>query len=264
MSNYAALIDVLSVAGSRLSDGSPNASGTVYFFQPGTNTPVNAYSDAAATAIITQPVTLTSGGLLNTSDFPNGIYVTQPVRMLVQDVSGTTTVVDTVYIPATAGDVGYNPDQTNSAFTRSNVNDILQDAGLSFGGQDWKYLIATGQTPLKAKDAITAISVNVKAFGAVGDGVAIDTTAIQSALNFAKSAGGAVVLFPPGTYTIDQALTLSSASGVSMLGAGFGASRIRTTHGSANVFTLTSCASATMQGLRIQPTSASTGTGIAL
>jgi Pectate lyase superfamily protein len=48
---------------------------------------------------------------------------------------------------------------------------------------------------------------NVKAYGAVGNGVADDTAAIQSAIN--ASNGGAVV-FPPGTYAISATLTLPS------------------------------------------------------
>src|SRR6478609_1480346 len=182
MSNYAALIDVLSVAGSRLSDGSPNSSGTVYFFRPGTNRTVNAYSDAAATTIITQPVTLTSGGLLNTSDFPNGIFVTQPVRLLVQDVSGNT-VVDTTYIPATAGDVGVS----NAGFTDSTLDAVLTKAYTSTGGQDALYKASNGATSRTIQEKFREIWISVKDFGAVGDGVAIDTTPIQNAMNFAKS-----------------------------------------------------------------------------
>lgn len=46
--------------------------------------------------------------------------------------------------------------------------------------------------------------VSVKDFGAVGDGVADDTAAIQAAIDAAKS-----VHFPPGTYRITSPITLS-------------------------------------------------------
>jgi hypothetical protein len=52
--------------------------------------------------------------------------------------------------------------------------------------------------PSKLKD-----TVSVKDFGAVGDGVADDTAAIQAALNSAKS-----VFIPPGTYLISSMLQL--------------------------------------------------------
>jgi hypothetical protein len=62
--------------------------------------------------------------------------------------------------------------------------------------------------------------VNVKEFGAKGDGVTDDTAAIQAAIDYAKNLGandrpseplsskGAKVLFPPGIYMISQPLIM--------------------------------------------------------
>lgn len=44
--------------------------------------------------------------------------------------------------------------------------------------------------------------VDVKAFGAKGDGKADDTAAIQAAVDAAFARGGGTVLFPPGTYVV--------------------------------------------------------------
>jgi hypothetical protein len=41
---------------------------------------------------------------------------------------------------------------------------------------------------------------NVKAYGATGDGSTTDTTAIQAAIDAASTAGGGIVVIPPGTY----------------------------------------------------------------
>ena len=57
-------------------------------------------------------------------------------------------------------------------------------------------------------------SVSVKDFGAVGDGVADDTAAVQAAITYVGLAGGDV-LFPPGTYLC---FALSLASNVRLLG----------------------------------------------
>jgi len=264
MANYAALIQSLAISGSRKSDGTANASGKVYAYLPDTSTTVSLYADAAATVIVTQPIILDTGGRIPQADYPDGVFTKQPVRLLVQDSTGGTTVSDSVFVPSTAGATGYNPNQTNAAFTRTNVNDILQDAGLSFGGHDWNYLISTGQTEIKVKDAITAISVNVKAFGAKGDGIATDTIPCQAAINFVKAAGGGVVYFPPGTYLIDQALTLTSGNGARFVGAGMGSTTITSTHGTANIFTVTSSNDVTFEGLRLTNSSVSTGAAISV
>lgn len=47
---------------------------------------------------------------------------------------------------------------------------------------------------------------NVKAYGAIGDGVANDTASIQAALDACKAAGGGKVFVPTGTYKITTSL----------------------------------------------------------
>ncbi|HEC03672.1 MAG TPA: hypothetical protein ENI81_09070, partial [Phycisphaerales bacterium] len=51
---------------------------------------------------------------------------------------------------------------------------------------------------------------DVKAYGAVGDGVTDDATAIQAAIDAVEAAGGGIVYFPQGTYIIDAVLTIDS------------------------------------------------------
>jgi polygalacturonase len=53
-------------------------------------------------------------------------------------------------------------------------------------------------------------SFNVKDYGAVGDGVANDASAIQAAINAADAAGGGTVYFPSGDYKTDSQVTLCS------------------------------------------------------
>lgn len=45
-----------------------------------------------------------------------------------------------------------------------------------------------------------AMGISVRDHGAVGDGQALDTAAVQAALDACAAAGGGTVLFPPGTY----------------------------------------------------------------
>lgn len=76
--------------------------------------------------------------------------------------------------------------------------------------------------------AITALRsllfINVKDYGAVGNGVANDTAAITAAINAANAAGGGVVFFPAGTYMTN---TQTLYSNVHILGAGIGITRIK-------------------------------------
>lgn len=75
---------------------------------------------------------------------------------------------------------------------------------------------------------------NVKDYGAKGDGVADDTTAIQSAINALPASGG-TVFFPAGTYIINGNIGSVAAFGVilalpnnaSAIGAGMGATVIK-------------------------------------
>ena len=62
-------------------------------------------------------------------------------------------------------------------------------------------------------------SISVKDFGAVGDGVTDDTTAIQAAIDAVYGLGGGRLLFPAGTYKVSAApLTLRDK--VQLIGAG--------------------------------------------
>ena len=59
---------------------------------------------------------------------------------------------------------------------------------------------------------ITGASVNVLDYGVVGDGVANDTAAIQSAVAAIKTAGGGTLYFPKGTYKVVFPAGLSAYS----------------------------------------------------
>jgi hypothetical protein len=95
--------------------------------------------------------------------------------------------------------------------------------------------------------------VNVKDFGAVGDGLADDTAAIQAAINAAQDLvqgrfrGGAVVFIPAGTYLITSTLNISEGdtsgiaggingtgrNNVELAGSGFSSTVLRTPMNSA-------------------------------
>lgn len=89
-----------------------------------------------------------------------------------------------------------------------------------------KQRIDTGFTEVTAQLAenateinfINDVIVNVKKFGAIGDKIANDTQAIQSAIDYVYNLGGGEVHFPIGTYLYNQTLVLPDK--VSLIGKG--------------------------------------------
>lgn len=68
--------------------------------------------------------------------------------------------------------------------------------------------ILAGMTGLEVRNILNNIrkEYNVKDYGAVGNGIADDTVAIQTTINTAFTNGGGVVLIPIGVYIIGGAL----------------------------------------------------------
>lgn len=89
---------------------------------------------------------------------------------------------------------------------------------LPLGTQQSDGLLWTGLTWIPSLQ-----EYNVKAFGAAGDGVTDDTSAVQDAFNEAATTGGSVY-FPSGTYLITSPLTVRSSAAlpVTIRGNGYG------------------------------------------
>lgn len=68
-------------------------------------------------------------------------------------------------------------------------------------------------------------ALNIRTFGAVGDGVADDTAALQAAIDTAWNAGGGTVFVPAGQYVVTSQIVLGK--GVRLVGAGTRASIIQ-------------------------------------
>jgi len=97
----------------------------------------------------------------------------------------------------------------NSGATTQDVMNVSNAGVVSFpqglGNISNSTAISTGSTTARSLANRFADVVNVKDFGAVGDGVADDTAAIQAAIN---AATGKQLVLPSGTYKISGTLNL--------------------------------------------------------
>lgn len=97
-------------------------------------------------------------------------------------------------------------------FDNGGLVDVISGTTVTFNGlitADVHQKIFTGAGTVAFGSKITTASV--KWFGAVGDGVADDSTAVLAASNALPSEGG-VVLFPAGTYLLSSAITIGATN----------------------------------------------------
>ena len=113
------------------------------------------------------------------------------------------------------------PTATTDATTKTYVDVLVNNTAL---GPAPTGLIATGSVTSRLLADRWGEIKNVKDFGAVGDATAgsmatgtDDSSAIQAALTAASISGG-TVLFPPGAYRVNSAMTAIATSGVHIEG----------------------------------------------
>jgi hypothetical protein len=86
---------------------------------------------------------------------------------------------------------------TDLWYAHSIISDVTVDES-SFGGSDEMYNLLI--TELPEREPSVAPLFNVRDYGAVGDGVSLDTIAINTAIDTCANHSGGIVYFPPGFY----------------------------------------------------------------
>src|SRR6187402_2470905 len=197
--------------------------GSVELLERGTSTHAVYYKDFPATQQYSaQPIPLDSFGSVT-------LYVEELVDVLVHDSNG---VLVRQFV---AGDYAAAVEVISQSFTGTDYRDgtigphkptnlasVLDLWKTNAGAVDWKVLV--GGSPINIADAISgfaALYFNVKSYGALGNGVADDGTAINTAIAAAAVAGG-TVFFPPGVYRTTAVISVSN--NVCLLGSGAPAS----------------------------------------
>jgi len=166
-------------------DGQPLDNGNIYIgvanLDPVTN-PIQVYYDEALTIPASQPLK-TSNGYVYRNGTPAQLYVNAANFSITVKNSKNTLVYN---FPDGTG----IPQADASAITFTGVkgqSGFVSDLG-DADGSDWVGYVppGLGAVARSAQDKMRDF-INVKDFGAVGDGVANDTAAIQAALNTGKS-----------------------------------------------------------------------------
>jgi len=96
---------------------------------------------------------------------------------------------------------------------------------------------AAGATGRTVQDKVSE-SVSVRDFGALGDGVADDTVAIQSAIDATLSINGGALFFPDGVYRITGKLVIPFATGWRIHGQSRGSATISQATANTPIFSL--------------------------
>ena len=134
---------------------------------------------------------------------------------------------------------------TKKIYGGSSVGPLLYDDSIAlddpdgdFAGADYHALVTDGQLWVEQaptldqhvvrKVDMTSFYINVKDYGAVGDGSTDDATAINNAIAAAKAAGGGVVFFPVGNYRVASTINVTGSTGryITLMGEGEQASKI--------------------------------------
>ena len=79
------------------------------------------------------------------------------------------------------------------------------------------------QQPAQGVALAGGFAFNIRQYGAAGDGMKLDTSALQQAIDAAADAGGGTVIFPPGRYLsgsldLKNHVTLQLEEGATLLG----------------------------------------------
>ena len=175
--------------------GVPLAGGKIYTYGAGGSTPQATYTTSAGNIAHSNPIVLDAAGRV-----PGGgeIWLTSNLAYkFVLQTSANVTV-------QTLDNVGGGVDGATLAGSGGSALIGFLQAGSGA-------VTRTVQSKLRE-------SISVKDFGAVGNGVTDDTSAIQAAIDAVKALGGGTVLVPEGSYVCSATIVLKS--GVNLVGEG--------------------------------------------
>lgn len=163
-----------------------------FFYESGTLTPQAVFANATLATSLGPVVTADSAGKF----VPVYFDASLTYRGICKNASGSVTLHDI--------------DPINPGV----LVEIAGSAGAGLVGFSHAATYDDGTVGEKLK---RSVFVTDEPYGAVGDGIADDTAAIQAAIDAVEATGGTVI-FPRGRYKVMSKLTVSSRHGVNLIG----------------------------------------------
>lgn len=238
----ASLIGWLKYSGARKVDGTPVASGRAYFYQPGTvSTQVTVYSDKDGLVALAQPVALDAAGRATVyTKVACKVEVQQAVDFAVVAVEDRANTLNAKHVEVeNANYLGENLSGGGTVLGgRTDLDTVLSGLVGTGGGASGTYKENAAATQRTFQAAI-GDHVTFQDYGAVGDGVTDDTTALNGAIARALAANKPLWI-EPGTYNFvgPLSITLATAAGLRIMGANRAACILRNTSGTGNAITV--------------------------
>ncbi|EJR88122.1 right-handed parallel beta-helix repeat-containing protein [Bacillus cereus] len=100
-----------------------------------------------------------------------------------------------------------------NGFTHNTLKERIDSDSLKVGS-----LVCLGTNPRSLAKSLSEREINVKDFGAKGDGISDDTIPTQNAINYLSTLGGGIVRIPSGKFKINSSISIPS--NIQLLGVG--------------------------------------------
>jgi parallel beta-helix repeat protein len=233
-------LSMLAGAGAQFFDnnGVILSGGLVYTYAAGTTTPQTTYTTSAGNVAHTNPIVLDSAGRVASG---GEIWLTDAVAYkFVLKTSAAVTIGTYDNVTGNGSGVASGIYATFAASSGSSLVGYLPPG--------------TGAVATTVQAKLRQY-ISVMDFGATGNGITDDTTAINVTVNAVVAAGGGTVFFPAGTYLISSTISQETgANKINFVGSGVGTTIIKTSSVAlTNMFVIRDCSNFNIRDLTIDP-----------